>query len=141
VDLDPGRAKSVESFAGAALSVRASTASLRSFRFRVANAGERARDAVVQGSCVTALVVAGAARASLSTKISTYTDVIAPGRHHIVHACRTGWTALAAGYELSSGSVRADGAAALDANGSWWLRNTAAAPLQAQLQLICGRLT
>ena len=84
VDLDPGRAKSVDSFSGAALSLRASTASLRAFQFRIANAGDRAHDALVQGNCATVLFTPDVGPAQLSTKISTYTDVIAPGRHHIV---------------------------------------------------------
>ena len=106
VDLDPGRAKSVDSFAGAALSLRASTASLRAFQFRIANTGDRAHDALVQGNCATVLLAPDVGRARLSTKISTYTDVIAPGRHHVVHRCPSGWTALGAGYALNSVSVR-----------------------------------
>jgi hypothetical protein len=140
VDLDPGRAKSVDSFAGAALSLRASTASLRAFQFRLANAGDRAHDALVQGNCATVLLAPDVARARLSTKIWTYTDLIAPGRHHVLHRCPAGWTALGAGYALNAVSVRTDGAAAIDANGSWWVRNTAASPVTARLQVICARL-
>ena len=140
LDLDPGRAKSVDSFAGAALSVRTSTSSLRAFQFRVANAGERAHGVVVQGSCATVLLAPADARARLSTKISTYTDPVAPGRHHFRHRCPAGWTALGAGFALTTGSVRIDGAAAVGPNGSWWVRNTSPAPLAAQLQLTCARV-
>jgi hypothetical protein len=140
VDLEPGRARSVDSFAGAALSVRASTASLRAFQFRIANAARRAREVLVQGNCATILVAPGVERARLSTKISTYTDVIAPARRHVLHRCPVGWTAFGAGYALTSGSVRVDGAAAIGANGSWWVRNTAAAPVTAQLQVTCARV-
>jgi hypothetical protein len=140
VDLDPGSAKSVGSFAGAALSLRASTASLRAFQFRIANAGDRAHDALVQGNCATVLFTPDVGPARLSTKISTYTDAIAAGRHHIVHHCLSGWTAFGAGYALTSGSARIDGAAAIGANGSWWVRNTASSPVTARLQVICARL-
>ena len=141
VDLDPGRARSVGSFEGATLSARASTASLHAFAFRVANAGGRARDVVVQGSCVTVLLAPDVASARLSTEITTSTVAVAPGSQHFVRACRSGWTALGAGYALSTGSVRVDGAATLGASGSWWVRNTLDAPQKAQLQLICARLT
>jgi hypothetical protein len=140
-DLDPGRAKSVDSFAGAALSVRASTASPRAFQFRIANAGDRAHDALVQGNCATVLFTPDVGPAQLSTKISTYTDVISAGRHHIVRRCPAGWTALGAGYALTSRSVRIDGAAAIGASVSWWVRNTAASPVAARLQAICARLS
>jgi len=141
VDLDPGRARSVGSFEGAALSARASTASLDAFAFRVANAGGRPRVVVVQGSCVTVLLAPGAPRARLSTEITTSTVPVAAGSRHVVRACRSGWTALGAGYALSTGAVRVDGAATLGVTGSWWLRNTLDAPLRAQLQLICARLS
>jgi hypothetical protein len=141
VDLEPGRARSVGSFEGAALSPRASTASLHDFAFRIANSGSRARDVVVQGNCVTVLLAPGATRPRLSTEITTSTVAVATGRQHVVRACRSGWTALGAGYAVTSGSVRIDGAATLGARGSWWLRNTAASTLKAQLQLICARLT
>jgi hypothetical protein len=142
VDLEPGRARSVGSFAGDALRTRASTASLHGFAFRIASTGgRRARDVVVQGGCVTVLLAHGAPRARLNTTISTFTTAIAPGRQHIVHACPTGWTALGAGYALTSGSARLDGAATLGASGSWWVRNTLGSALKAQLQLICARLS
>ena len=140
VDLDPRRAKSVDSFAGAALSLRTSTASLRAFQFRIANTGARAHDVLVQGNCATVLLAPDVERGRLNTKISTYTDPIAPGRHRVLHRCPSGWTALGAGYALNSVSVKIDGAAAIDANGSWWVRNTAASPVTARLQVICARL-
>lgn len=139
-DLEPGRAKSVDSFAGVALSVRVSTASLRAFQFRIANTGDRAHEAVVQGNCATVLFTPDVRPAQLSTKISTYTDVFASGRHHVVHRCPAGWIAFGAGYALTSGSVRIDGTAAIGANGSWWVRNIPAAPVTARLQVICARL-
>ena len=141
VDLDPGRARSVGSFEGATLSARASTAGLRAFAFRVANAGSRARDVVIEGSCVTVVLGPGVRRARLSTEITTSTVAVAPGLQHVVRACRPGWTALGAGYALSTGSVRVDGAATLGARGSWWVRNTLDSPLKVQLQLICARLS
>jgi hypothetical protein len=141
VDLEPGRARSIDSFAGSALSVRTTTASLRAFQFRIANAGARAHDVLVQGTCATALFTPDVQPVHLSTKISTYTDVIAPGRRHVVHRCPGGWTAFGAGYALSIGSVRVEGAAAVGPNGSWWVRNTAAAPVTAQLQTTCARVS
>jgi len=141
VDLEPGRARSVGSFAGAALSARATTATLHAFAFRIASAGIRTRDVVVQGSCVTVLLAPGVPRARLSTEISTSTVAVAPGRQHVVRACRAGWTALGAGYALTTGSVRIDGAATIGARGSWWVRNTLDTPLKAQLQLVCARLS
>ena len=44
-------------------------------------------------------------------------------------------------YALSIGSVRVEGAAAVGPNGSWWVRNTAAAPVTAQLQTTCARVS
>jgi hypothetical protein len=140
VDLEPGRARSIGSFESASLSARASTASPHGFAFRVASADTRPRDVVVQGSCVTVLLGPGVARTQLRTEISTSTVMVAPGRQHAVRACRAGWTAIGAGYALTSGSVRIDGAATLGTRGSWWLRNTLDVPLTAQLQLVCARL-
>src|SRR6476661_6094605 len=71
VDLDPRRARSVDSFAGAALSLRTSTASLRAFQFRIANTGARAHDVLVQGNCATVLLASDVERTRLNTKIST----------------------------------------------------------------------
>lgn len=140
VDLDPGRAKSLDSFAGAALSVRALTATLRAFEYRIANTGRRAHDVVVNGTCVTVLLAPDVERVKLNTRISTYATVIAPGGHHFQRRCSTGWTSLGAGYGLTSGSVRIDGAAAFGTSGAWWLRNTAASPLTARMQVICARV-
>jgi len=140
IDLEPGRAKSVGSFAGTALSVRSTTATLRAFQFRIGNAGTRAHDVVVNGTCVTVLLAPEMERAKLSTTISTYTSVIAPGRHHVRHRCRSGWISLGAGYRLMPGAARVDGAAALATSGAWWVRNTADSPLTARLQVICARV-
>jgi len=140
IDLEPGRAKSVGSFAGTALSVRSTTATLRAFQFRIGNAGTRAHDVVVNGMCVTVLLAPEMERARLSTTISTYTSVIAPGRHHVRHRCPSGWISLGAGYGLTPGSARVDGAAALATSGAWWVRNTADSPLTARLQVICARV-
>ena len=140
IDLEPGRAKSVGSFAGTALSVRSTTATLRAFQFRIANAGTRAHDVVVDGICVTVLLAPEVERAKLSTTISTYTKVIVPGRHRVLHRCSSGWISLGAGYGLTSGPARVDGAAALATSGAWWVRNTAASPVTARLQVICARV-
>jgi hypothetical protein len=140
IDLDPGRAKSIDAFAGAALSVRSTTATLRAFQFRIANAGARAHDVVVQGTCVTVLLAPSVQHASLITKISTSTNVVAPGRHRFRHRCPSGWSSLGTGFGLTSGSIRIDGAAALGPNGAWWVRNTAGTPLTARLQLICAQV-
>jgi hypothetical protein len=139
-DLDPGGAKSVEAFGGALLSVRTATASLRGLQFRVGSAAKRTRAVTVYGNCLTVVPVSGLTRARLTTKISTYTNVIAGGPHHFKHDCGGGWSALGAGYALGSGSLRIDGAAALGTGGRWWLRNTGTQPLQARLQLICAKV-
>jgi hypothetical protein len=140
VDLDPGRAKSVDSFAGASLSLRATTATPRAFQFRLANAARRAHGAIVQGNCATLALAQGVGSARLSTKITTYTVVVTPGRHHFRHRCRRDWIALGTGYELKSGSLRLDGTAAIGAAGDAWVRNTAASPITARLQLVCARV-
>jgi hypothetical protein len=140
VDLTPGQAKSVDSFSGGSLSVRASTATLRAFQFRVANAGARAHGAVVEGNCATVGLLPHVEHAKLSTKITTYTDVVAPGRHHFRHRCPSGWISLGTGYALTSVSARLEGTAAIGASGQAWLRNTGAAPLTARVQVICSRV-
>jgi len=139
-DLDPGRAKSVDGFGGPVLSVRTATASLRAFQFRVASAAKRTRAVTVYGNCLTVLLAPSVARAQLTTQISTYPTVIASGEHHFKHECRSGWSALGAGYALGSGSVRIDGAAAVTTGGRWSARNTGTAPLQARLQVICSKV-
>lgn len=139
-DLDPGRAKSVEGFGGPVLSVRTATASLRALQFRVASAAQRTRAVTVYGNCLTVLLAPSVARAQLTTKISTYTNVIAPGEHQFKHDCPRGWSALGTGYALGSGSARVDGAAAVTTGGRWSVRNTGTAPLQARLQVICAKV-
>jgi hypothetical protein len=140
IDLEPGRAKSVDSFAGTAFSVGSITATLRAFQFRIANAGTRAHDVVVNGICVTVLLAPEVERAKLSTTISTYTNVIAPGRHRVLHRCSSGWISLGAGYGLTPGPARVDAAAALATSGAWWVGNTAASPVTTRLQVICARV-
>jgi hypothetical protein len=49
----PCSAKSVDSFSGGALSLRATTATVQAFRFRIANTGERAHNRSVAGNCAT----------------------------------------------------------------------------------------
>ena len=55
--------------------------------------------------------------AKLSTKITTYTDVVAPGPTPLPAPCPQGWISLGAGYALTSGSLRLEGAAAIGAGG------------------------
>jgi hypothetical protein len=140
VDLDPVRAKSVESFSGASLSLRSSTATLRAFQFRIANTGTRAHGAVVKGNCATVGLVPNVEHATLTTRITTYTNVVAPGTHHFRHRCRSGWISLGVGYALSSVSLRLEGTAAIGMGGQAWVRNTGAAPLTVRLQVICSRV-
>jgi hypothetical protein len=139
-DLDPGRAKSVDSFAGPSLGLRAATATPRAFQFRIANTGKRARHAVVRGNCVTVALAPHVQRAQLSTKVTTYTNVISPGRHHFKHHCRRGWISLGTGFALTSGSLRLDGTAAIGAIGHAWVVNTGRTRLTAQLQVVCARV-
>ena len=126
-DLQPGSAKSVDGFGGAVLSPRTGVASLRALQFKIASAGGHARVVTVYGNCLTVQLAANVARAQLITRISTYTNVVAPGRHYFRHRCSSGWTALGTGYDLASGALRVDGAAAVGTSASWWLRNTAPA--------------
>jgi hypothetical protein len=140
VDLTPGQAKSVDSFSGGSLSLRATTANLQEFEFRVANAGNRAHGAVVEGNCATVGLMARVAHAKLTTKITTYTNVVTAGSHHFRHRCPPGWVALGTGYVLTSASVRLEGAAAIGTAGQAWLRNTGTAPLTARVQVICSRV-
>lgn len=140
VDLTPGQAKSVDSFSGGALSLRATTANLKAFQFRVANTGDRAHSAVVEGNCATVGLVPQVEHAKLSTKITTYTNVVAPGRHHFRHRCPSGWISLGTGYALTSASLRPEGAAAIGTAGQAWLRNTGSAALTARVQVVCARV-
>jgi hypothetical protein len=138
VDLDPARAKSVDSYSGSSLSLRATTATPGAFQFRIANTGERAHGAVVEGNCATVGLVPQVQRVRLSTKITTYTNVVTPGRHHFRHRCRNGWISLGTGYALTSDSMRLEGSAAIGAAGRAWVRNTAASPLTVRLQVVCA---
>ena len=141
VDLDPGHAKSVDSFSGGALSLRATTATVHAFRFRIANTGERAHNTVVAGNCATVGLVPKIGRtARLSTKITTYTDAVTPGRHHFRHRCHRGWVSLGTGYTLTSGSLRLEGTAAIGTAGRAWVENTADSPLTVRLQVVCARV-
>jgi len=140
VDLDPARAKSVDSFSGGDLSLRATTATPRAFQFRIANTGERAHNTIVAGDCATVGLVSLVEHARLSTKTTTYTDVVTPGRHHFRHRCRRGWISLGTGYTLTSGSLQLEGTAAIGTAGRAWVRNNAASPLAVQLQVVCARI-
>jgi hypothetical protein len=140
VDLTPGQAKSVDSFSGGSLSLRASTATLKAFQFRVANAGDRVHGAVVEGNCATVGLMPHVEHAKLTTKITTYTNLVTPGRRHFRHRCPSGWSSLGTGYVLTSASLRLEGAAAIGPAGQAWLRNTGAAPITAQVQVTCARV-
>jgi len=140
VDLDPARAKSVDAFSGGALSLRATTAMPHAFQFRIANIGERAHITVVAGNCATVGLVPQVRHARLSTRITTYTDVVTPGRHHFRHRCRRGLVSLGTGFTLTSGSLRLEGTAAIGTAGQAWVLNTADSPLTVRLQVVCGRV-
>lgn len=140
VDLDPVRAKSVDSFSGGALSLRATTATVEAFHFRIANTGERAHNTVVAGNCVTVGLVPQVRHARLSTKITTYTDAVTPGRHHFRHRCRRGWVSLGTGYTLTSGSLQLEGTTAIGKAGQAWVENTGDSPLAVRLQVVCARV-
>ncbi len=140
VDLAPGQAKSVDAFSGGPLSVRATTATLHAFQFRVANSGDRPHGAVVKGNCATVGLVPHVEHAKLTTRITTYTNVVNSGRHQFWHGCRRGWVALGTGYVLTSGSLRLEGAAAIGTAGQARVRNTAASPLTVRLQVVCSRV-
>jgi hypothetical protein len=138
VDLDPGRAKSVDSFSGASLSLRATTVTPHAFQFRIANTGKRAHSTVVAGNCAAVGLTPQVEHARLSTKITTYTDLATPGRHLFRHRCRRGWVSLGTGYSLTSGSLRVEGTAAIGTAGRTWVRNDAASPLALRLQVVCA---
>lgn len=138
VDLDPGRARSVDSFSGGSLSLRATTVTPPAFQFRIANTGKRAHSTVVAGNCAAVGLRAQVEQARLSTKITTYTDLVTPGRHRFRHRCRRGWVSLGTGYELTSGSLRLEGTAAIGTAGRAWVRNSAALPLSVRLQVVCA---
>jgi hypothetical protein len=140
VDLDPARAKSVDSFSGGALSLRATTATVQSFRFRITNTGERAHNTVVAGNCATVGLAPQMNQARLSTTITTYTDAVTPGRHHFRHRCRRGSVSLGTGYTLTSGSLQLEGTAAIGTGGRAWVENTADTPLAVRLQVVCARV-
>lgn len=140
VDLDPGGAKSVRSFGGPSLELRATSATPHAFKFRIANTGTRTREAVVRGNCGAVELAADVQSAKLSTKVTTYTTVITPGLHHYAHRCRRGWISVGTGYALGSGSLRLEGTAALGTVGRAWVRNTSASPVAARLQVLCSRV-
>lgn len=140
VDLDPAQAKSVDSFSGGALSLRATTATVQAFQFRIANTGRRAHNTVVEGNCAAIGLAPQVEHARLSTKITTYTDTVTPGRHHFRHRCRRGLVSLGTGFTLTSGSLRLEGTAAIGTAGRAWVENTADSPLTVRLQVVCARV-
>jgi hypothetical protein len=140
VDLDPGRARRAAPFAGAALELRAATASLHGFAFTVRNAGHRLRRAVVYGNCLTVVRSAGAPPTPLRVRITTFTDSLHAGRQRLGHGCPPGWFSLGAGYAVSSAAVRVVGAAPLGRGGRWWVENAAGGAGKVDLQLVCGSL-
>ena len=140
VDLDPGRAKSVDSFAGGSLSLRATTATTGAFQFRIANTGGRAHGTVVEGNCAAVGLVPRGQHARLSTTFTTYTDLVNAGRHQFRHRCRRGWVSLGTGYALTSGSLQVEGTVALGTAGRAWVQNSAASPLAVRLQVVCSRV-
>ena len=119
VDLDPGRAKSVGSFAGAALSLRAHARRCARSRSGSRTPATRATMSSCNGSCVTVLLAPDVSAAQLSTTISTYANVIAPGppprRAPLPH--RAG-SRSARATRSRLGRRRVDGAAAIGASGS-----------------------
>jgi hypothetical protein len=139
VDLAARPAKSAASFSGAALELRASTASLRGFGFTLRNSGRRAHRAVAYGNCVTVVRSAGARPKPLRVKITTFTELVPAGRRRVGHVCPTGWFSLGVGYTARAPSVSVVGAATVDRGGRWWIEN-AAGEAKVGLQLACGSL-
>jgi hypothetical protein len=132
VDVASGRAST-------AVRVRAATATLRGFGFTLQNSGKAARRVALYGNCITVVRSRRAARRPLQVRITTFTDLVRPGRQQVTHACPRGWFSLSAGYAAGSRLLAVEGAAAVGGGGRWWVWSKAQAET-ATLQLVCGRL-
>jgi len=140
VDLQPGRARSSESFDGTPLSLRRATADLAGFSFAVGNSGTTAKRAVLYGNCLTVVRPPGAAPERLHVKLTTFSGPVRAGTHKVVHRCAKGWIPLWTGFRIGSSAIDVAGAAAVNRGGSWWVASEAPNPTLVDLQLACGRL-
>jgi hypothetical protein len=138
IDLDPGRRSGS---AGSKLSVRRLTEDLHRFSFVVRNAGKAARAVTFSGNCVTLVSSSGTPRERLHVKVSTFSALLQPGRHHLARSCPPGWFSLAAGYALPNPLAAIEAAGAVRRGGQWWLASTAKGPVAITLQLACGRIS
>jgi hypothetical protein len=140
VDLAPSPQGPTVGFAGTQLSVRKTTAGLRSFSFAVRNSGGAARKVVLSGNCITVVSKPGAPREQLRVNVTTFKGLVGPGRRSITRRCPSGWFSLASGYSLPRSSLALQGSAAVTGGGRWTVVNSGADSTRLVLQLVCGRL-
>ena len=141
MDLDPNRGMAVDGYrAGPGVSLRRKTATLRRFIFSFQNTATQAKRVAVYGSCLTLAREAGAPRARLHVRATTYSVLVQPGAQVVTRRCRSGWFSLAAGFSLLARATNAAGAAAVAGGGRWALASDAATETLADIQLACGRL-
>jgi hypothetical protein len=141
VDLDPSGVKSVEAYrVGPGVGLRRQTATLRRFTFSLQNTATQAKRVALYGGCLTLTREAGAPRARLHVRATTYRVLVHPGAQVVTRRCRPGWVSLAAGFSLRNRVTNAAGAAAVAGGGRWSVLSDAATDTLADVQLACGRV-
>jgi hypothetical protein len=141
MDLDPRGGKSVEAYrVGPGVSLRRQTATLRRFLFSVQNTATQPKRVALYGGCLTLTRAAGAPRARLHVRDTTYRVLVHPGAQMVTRHCRPGWVSLAAGFSLRNHVTNATGAAAVAGGGRWSVLSDAATDTLADVQLACGRV-
>jgi len=127
-------------FGSSALSVRRDTSTLTSASYRLANAGSRARRAVLYGACLTLIRSASAPFEQLHVQVTTFRVPLRTGEQTLGRSCQKGWFSIDAGYVLRASTTKLDGAAPTANGGRWTLTNPTDATVLADVQVACGRL-
>jgi len=141
MDLDPVEGKSAEAYrVGPGVSLRRQTATLRQFTFSLQNTATQAKRVALYGGCLTLTREAGAPRARLHVRATTYRVLVHPGAQVVTRRCRPGWVSLAAGFSLRNHVTNVSGAAAVAGGGRWSVLSDAATDTLADVQVTCGRV-
>ena len=141
MDLAPSSGKTVDAYrVGPGVSLRRQTATLRRFTFSLQNTTTEAKRVALFGGCLTLTREAGAPRARLHVRATTYRVLVHPGAQVVTRPCRSGWVSLSAGFSLRNRVTSATGATAVAGGGRWSVLSDAATDTLADVQLACARV-